>query len=322
MKGGDLMDISTETLTREELAVVLDALANYIEYVDERKSCLIKRQARSTVQLDQLVLQALMDESVKDLKDMAIGFNSLIKKRLKCFEEFNKLAYIVDPVCIDEMHDLAKVSGLKGIERQSIFHALNQKATAKRYARDNNRKYEDLTLIVAHLGGGISVGLHHKGKVIDVNEALLGDGPFSPERTGTLPAGQLATLCFSGKYTLEEIKKMIAGKGGLVSYLGTSNGVEISNRIHNGDREAEFYFHAMAYQISKEIGALYFVAQGNVDAIIATGGLAYNSDLMGFLKEYINPIRTLTIYPGENEMQSLAEGVLRVLEGSEEALIY
>jgi butyrate kinase len=236
--------------------------------------------------------------------------------------EFNKLAYIVDPVCIDEMHDLAKVSGLKGIERQSIFHALNQKATAKRYARDNNRKYEDLTLIVAHLGGGISVGLHHKGKVIDVNEALLGDGPFSPERTGTLPAGQLAALCFSGKYTLEEIKKMIAGKGGLVSYLGTSNGVEISNRIHNGDREAEFYFHAMAYQISKEIGALYFVAQGNVDAIIATGGLAYNSDLMGFLKEYINPIRTLTIYPGENEMQSLAEGVLRVLEGSEEALIY
>lgn len=228
----------------------------------------------------------------------------------------NKPAFIVDPVVVDELMPLARVSGLKGINRISIFHALNHKAVAKKYASDIQTPYEKLDLIVAHLGGGISVGWHHLGKIIDVNNALGGEGPFSPERAGTLPLFSVIDLCFSGEYSKEEIKRKMVSQGGLVSYLGTSSGLEIQKRIENGDQEAQFYFDAMAYQVSKQIGSLYFAAKGKIDAIIITGGLAYNPLLIGKIKEYLQTFPTV-IYPGEDEMSALAFGALRVLNGDE-----
>lgn len=233
-----------------------------------------------------------------------------------------KDAYIVDPVIVDELDEVARVSGLKGLKRKSIFHALNQKAVAKRYALENNKEYRDLTLVVAHLGSGISVGLHQFGKVIDVNNAFGGDGPFSPERTGDLPIYDLVDLCYSKKYTISEMKKMLVSQGGLVSYLNTNNGVEISKKIKEDDKEARLYFKAMAYQIVKEIGSLYFVAGGKVDAVILTGGLSYNSDLIAYIKNYLPKFVNLQIYVGEDEMSALALGALRVYEGKEKVKTY
>lgn len=234
----------------------------------------------------------------------------------------NRPAYIVNPVTIDEMEDIARVSGLNLIERTSIFHVLNHKAIAHRYAKSVNKEYEDLNLIIAHLGGGVSIGLHRKGRVVDVNNALGGTGPFSPERAGTLPTYPLVDLCFSGKYTKEEIKRMINGNGGLVSYIGTSNGLEIKKRIENGDEKARFYLQAMAYSVAKEIGSLYFINSGKIDAIICTGGMAFNTLFINMLREYINPIMPITVYPGEDEMRALAEGTLRVLLKQEKLQVY
>lgn len=231
-------------------------------------------------------------------------------------------AFIVDPVVVDEMDDIARISGMPEIERISIFHALNQKAVGRRAAADLNRKYEDLNLIIAHLGGGVSVGAHRKGRVVDVNNALDGEGPFSPERSGGLPVGGLIKLCFSGKYTLGEIKKKITGNGGLVAYLGTNDGREVVKMIEEGNKEAELIYKAMAYQVAKEIGACAAVLEGKVDAICLTGGLAYDKHLTGWIKERVEFISDVKIYPGEDEMIALAEGGLRVLRGEEEAREY
>ncbi len=237
-------------------------------------------------------------------------------------EPLNRPAYIVNPVSIDEMEDIARVSGVNGIERSSIFHALNHKAIGKRHARVIGRDYEDLSMIVCHLGGGISVGWHNHGRVVDVNNAFGGTGPFSPERAGTVPTYPLVDVCFSGKASVSEVKRMLAGQGGLVSYLGTSNALEIKRRIDNGDESAKFYFEAMAYQVVKEIGSLYFVAGGKIDAILLTGGLAYNQIFIDMIKARINPIFPITVYPGEDEMRALAEGTLRVLTKQEKLQVY
>lgn len=231
-------------------------------------------------------------------------------------------AFIVDPIVVDEFDDLARYSGMAEIQRKSIFHALNQKAVAKRYAREKGVKYEDLNLIVVHMGGGISIGAHNHGRVVDVNNALDGDGPFSPERSGGLPVGELIKLCFSGKYSQDEIMKKIVGRGGLVAYLGTNDGREVEKRIKEGDKQAELVFKAMAYQISKEIGSCAAVLCGKVDAIIMTGGLAYDKILMDLLKERVSFISDIVIYPGEDEALALAEGGLRVLKGEEVARVY
>ncbi len=234
----------------------------------------------------------------------------------------HKKAYIVDPVSIDEMDDIARVSGLKGMERKSTFHALNQKGIARKHAAFVGKPYESLCLIVCHLGGGISVGLHDKGRVIDVNNALGGDGPFSPERTGTIPTYPLVDLCFSKQYTIEEIKKLLVGHGGLISYLGTSNAEDIENRIKQNDQEAENIFKAMAYNIVKAIGSLYFIKGGQIDDILITGGLAYNKTLMAYIKSYMDPIKQVYVYPGEVEMEALALGALRVIHQKEAPLSY
>jgi butyrate kinase len=231
-------------------------------------------------------------------------------------------SFIVDPVVVDELEPIARISGFSLIERKSIFHALNQKAVARRVARELGKKYEELNLIVAHMGGGITVGAHKKGRVIDVNNGLHGDGPFSPERAGTVPAGDLVNLCFSGDYYREEMMKKLVGQGGLVGYLGTNDAVKVEEMIKKGDKKAELIYSAMAYQVAKEIGAASAVLAGKVDAIILTGGLAYGKDFVKEISERINWIADVIVHPGENELQALAEGALRVLRGEEEVKEY
>ena len=215
-------------------------------------------------------------------------------------------AYIVDPVVVDEMLPIAKLSGHPLITRRPIFHPLNQKAVARIYAASIGRKYEDMNLVIAHMGGGISVGAHCKGKVIDVNNALNGDGPYSPERSGGLPALQLADLCFSGKYTYREIKSMITGKGGMVAYLGTNNFKDICEAANAGDAKADIIRNGAAYQISKEIGAMVAVLKGQVDAIILTGGMAYQKNHVEKITEMVKSFAPVVVYPGEDELKALA----------------
>ncbi|ACL69433.1 butyrate kinase [Halothermothrix orenii] len=231
-------------------------------------------------------------------------------------------AYIVDPVVVDELNPLARLSGLPEIPRRSIFHALNQKAVARKYARSLEKNYEDMTLIVTHLGGGITVGLHRGGRVIDVNDGLSGEGPFTPNRTGGLPTYDLVKLCYSGEYTHEEMKVKLLKKGGLAGYLGTTDLREVEKMINNGDDRAEQVFLAMAYQICKEIGSLAPVANGNIDAIILTGGMAYSQRLSQIIKEKVEFIAPVVRYPGEEEMKALVEGAYRVLSGLEKVKKY
>lgn len=224
-------------------------------------------------------------------------------------------AYIADPVVVDELDDVARLSGSPLMMRKSVFHALNHKAIARKYARSVNKKYEELDLIVAHLGGGISVAAHRQGRVIDVNNALEGSGPFSPERAGTLPARQLVDLCFSGDYTQEEIKKMITGRGGLMAHLGTTDARDVVKRINEGDARAELVLKSMIYNIAKEIGSMSVVLHGKVDAILLTGGISYNDYCINKLKEYIAFIAPVYVFPGEDEMEALAFNALGVLRG-------
>ena len=265
------------------------------------------------------------EEMLKDLRSSTRGMHAsnlggLIANEIA--KEIGSRAFIVDPVVVDELQEIARISGLKGIERISIFHALNQKAVARRYALSLGKKYEDLNLIVVHLGGGISVGTHKKGRVIDVPNALNGEGPFSPERAGGLPIWDLVELCFSGKYTKSELQKMIVGNGGIVSYLGTNDAREVVRRINEGDEYAELVYKAMAYQVAKEIGASSAVLKGDVDQIIITGGIAYDKMFVGWLEEMIGYIAGVTVYPGEDELKALAEGGQRVLSGEEEPKVY
>ncbi|MCK5808397.1 butyrate kinase [bacterium] len=225
-------------------------------------------------------------------------------------------SFIVDPVVVDEMDDLARISGIPELPRVSIFHALNQKAVARRYAEESDKNYNELNLIVVHMGGGVSVGAHKNGRVVDVNNALDGDGSFSPERSGGVPSGQLARLCFSGKYTLPEIQQMLKGKGGLVAYLGTNDAYEVEMRVKDDDKEATAIYRAMAYQISKDVGAMATVLEGKVDQIILTGGVAYDKGFVGWLKQGMGFIADITVYPGEDEMKALANGGYMAIKGS------
>ncbi len=224
-------------------------------------------------------------------------------------------AFIVDPVVVDELQPVARISGHPAIGRISIFHALNQKAIARIYGEAVGRKYEEMNMIIAHMGGGVSVGAHKKGKVIDVNNALNGDGPFSPERSGGLPSGQLIDICLSGRHTYEELKSMITGKGGMVAYLGTNNFIEVNRRAEEGDQKAILIIEALAYQIGKEIGATAAVLSGIVDVIILTGGLAYNEAHVERIKAMVGFIADVIVYPGEDEIKALAYNGLLALDG-------
>ena len=231
-------------------------------------------------------------------------------------------AFIADPVVVDELQEVARMTGLPEIRRVSIFHALNQKAVARMYAESVGKKYEDLNLIIAHLGGGVSVGAHRKGQVVDVNNALYGEGPFSPERVGTLPARQLADLCFSGKYTYDEIKKMIAGQGGVVAHLGSNDIRTIREKAEAGAAQEQQVLDALGYNVGKEIGAMAAVLKGKVDAILLTGGIIHGLITREYIREMVEFIAPVHYYPGEDEMHALAVNGLRVLRGEAEPKVY
>ncbi|MBN1181268.1 MAG: butyrate kinase [Bacteroidales bacterium] len=234
----------------------------------------------------------------------------------------NAKAYIADPVVVDELDDVARLTGHPEFVRQSIFHALNHKSTARAYARLLDKNYEDLNLIIAHMGGGISVGAHSKGRVIDVNQALDGDGPFSPERTGTLPARDLVRMCFSNKYTEDEILDFIKRKGGLISYFGTNSTYEVEMMVRDGNKKAKLVLNAMSYQIGKEIGAMAAVLKGDIDGIILTGGISHIAMIVEYIKKMVSFIAPVIIYPGEDEMYALAMNGLMVLRGDIEPKEY
>ncbi len=224
-------------------------------------------------------------------------------------------AFIADPVVTDEMEPVARISGHSKFERRSIFHALNQKAVARIHSRKIGKTYEQLNLIVVHLGGGISVGAHKKGKVVDVNNALDGEGPLSPERSGTVPAGQLIDLCFEGKYSIDQIKRMITGEGGYVSYLGTNNAREVEQLAKEGNEKAKLIQEALFYQVSKMIGEMAVVLEGKVDAVLLTGGIAHNKGLVEYVKMKTEFIAKVYTYPGEDELEALSMNALRVARG-------
>ncbi|WP_164668668.1 butyrate kinase [Virgibacillus doumboii] len=262
------------------------------------------------------------------LEDLRMGYNGEHASNLggiianEIANGLNIPSFIVDPVVVDELHETARVSGVPEIPRKSIFHALNQKAVARRAALDMGKSYNNANLIVTHMGGGITIGAHKGGKVIDVNNGLHGDGPFSPERAGTVPAGDLVSMCFSGQFYRDEVMKKLVGNGGLTAYLKTNNAVEVENQIERGDAYASFIYDAMAYQIAKEIGSMSIVLEGNVDAIVLTGGLAYGKSFVEMISDRVNWIADIITYPGENELQALNEGTLRVLREEEAAKIY
>jgi len=265
------------------------------------------------------------DNMLKDLKENVQGehasnLGAIIANEIA--NSIDKPAFIVDPVVVDEMEELARISGMPEIPRKSIFHALNQKAVAKRYAQESFRKYEDINIIVVHMGGGVSVGAHKNGKIVDVNNCLDGDGPFSPERSGGVPVGDLVRLCFSGKYTLAEVLKKITGKGGFVAYLDTNDARIVEKAALEGDPKAKLIHDAMGYQVAKSIGAAAAVLSGKVDAIILTGGMVYGKPIVDVISEKVAFIAPIVVYPGEDEMLALAQGVIRVLNGDEEVREY
>lgn len=237
-------------------------------------------------------------------------------------KEIGKRAFIVDPVVVDEMEDVARLSGVPELPRKSKFHALNQKAVAKRYAKEHNTSYEDVNLIVVHMGGGVSVGAHRKGRVIDVNNALDGDGPFSPERAGGVPSGELLEMCFSGKYSKEEVYKKLVGKGGFVAYANTNDARDLIKLSQECDEKGSLIFNAFIYQIAKEIGSMAVVLDGEVDAIVLTGGIAYSDYVTNAINKKVKWIAPMVVYGGEDELLALAQGAIRVLDGVEEAKIY
>ncbi|MDQ1772794.1 butyrate kinase [Labilibaculum sp. A4] len=304
------------------------------EQFEFRKNIIMKELVNAEIQID--LIEAVVGRGglVKPIESGIYSVNERLKEDLRIGvlgEHASNLggliadniaqalprakAYIADPVVVDEMIDVARISGHPEFQRVSIFHALNQKAIGRAFAQSVDKKYEEINVIVAHLGGGISVGAHCKGRVIDVNNALDGEGPFSPERSGTLPAGALAKLCFSGDYTLEDVKKMIKGEGGLVAHLGTNDAYDVELKAKAGDANAKLIQDAMSYQVGKSIGEMAAVLKGKVDGILLTGGIAHNPDLVNYIKEMVSFIAPVVVYPGEDEMKALAMNGYMVLRG-------
>ena len=265
--------------------------------------------------------EKMRQELMHPLREHACNLGALIAYEISAGIP-NCRAFIADPVVVDELDDVARITGIPEIQRISIFHALNQKAIARRYAAEHGKKYEELNLIVAHLGGGVSVGAHHNGRVIDVNNALDGEGPMSPERAGSIPAGQLVEMCFEGKYSKAEIKKMLCGKGGMVAHLNSNNAQAIDEAARNGDEKASAIAKAMMYQVAKYIGSMHAALCCKTEAVLVTGGIAYNEYFMNVLKEYAGGIAPIFIYPGEDELGALAENAYNVLTGVFEAKEY
>ncbi|WP_338451687.1 butyrate kinase [Niallia oryzisoli] len=317
-----------------------ESYSNIIEQFDFRKDIILKTLHNEGINLSKLeavcarggllrpIEGGTYEVNNRMLSDLRQGYSGEHASNLGGLLAYdiasglNIPAFIVDPVVVDELDEIARISGLPMIERKSIFHALNQKAVAHRVAKELNSHYEDINLIVAHMGGGITIGAHKHGRVIDVNNGLLGEGPFCPERAGAVPVGDIVDLCFSGEFSKEEIMKLLVGKGGLIGYLGTNDPDEIEERITAGDKKAGLVYSAMAYQISKEIGAASVVMSGNVEGIILTGELASKKKFVKEISDRVCWIADVFVHPGENELLALAEGALRVLRGEEMAKEY
>ena len=265
------------------------------------------------------------DELLHDLKigkqgQHASNLGGILAREIA--DTINVPAYIVDPVVVDELIPIARYSGVPELPRTSVFHALNQKAVAKRYAKETGKAYDTLNLIVVHMGGGVSVGAHHNGRIIDVFNALDGDGAFSPERAGAVPAGALIKMCFSGEYTQKEVYSKIVGKGGFNAYLGTNDMRDVVKAANEGDEKASELIDAFVFQVCKDMGSMACVLNGKVDRIIVTGGIAYNQMVIDKIKERTEWIAPFTVYPGEDELLALVQGGLRVLNGEEKPMNY
>ncbi|MBL7137707.1 MAG: butyrate kinase [Bacteroidales bacterium] len=231
-------------------------------------------------------------------------------------------ALIADPTVVDEMQDVARITGVPGVERKSIFHALNQKAVAKVYAESLKKNYHELNLIVAHMGNGTTVGAHCKGKVIDVNQGFEGDGPFSMIRCGSLPLGDVVKMCTEGQKSREEVFALLTHLGGINAHLGTTDITEIENRIKDGDKHATIIIGAMAYQVSKSIGEMFVALKGEVDAILLTGDLAYSEFVVNFIRDHVSRLGQVIVFAGDNEIQAMASNALRVIKGEIEVSEY
>lgn len=265
------------------------------------------------------------DELLEDLKigkqgQHASNLGGILAREIA--DSIGVPSYIVDPVVVDELAPVSRYSGVPELPRISVFHALNQKAVAKRYAKEIGKPYNSLNLVVVHMGGGVSVGAHKEGQVIDVFNALDGDGAFSPERAGAVPSGALIKLCFSGKYTESEVYKKFVGNGGFNAYCGTNDMRDVAKMVDNGDEKAAEVREAFITQMAKDIGSMACVLNGKIDQIIITGGIAYDKTVISGLKEKAGWIAPMTVYPGEDELLALVQGGLRVLNGEEKAMVY
>ena len=329
--------VSEETLrhTTEEIAQ-FDKIVDQVDFRKEMILAFLKDKGEELSSFNVIVgrggllkpipsgTYAVTDKLIEDLKigvggEHASNLGGILAKALA--DEVGVPSYIVDPVVVDELEPVARISGVPELPRVSIFHALNQKAVAKRYAKEVGKAYTDLNLIVVHMGGGVSVGAHTGGRIVDVFNALSGEGAFSPERAGGVPPAALVELCFSGKYTKDEIKKKLIGNGGYNALVGTNNAQEVYKRSLT-DENVKLVFDAFIYQVSKDIGAMATFLKGKVDQIILTGGIAYGEQVTADIKERVSFIAPVTIYPGEDELLALAQGALRVMNGEEEARTY
>ncbi len=268
------------------------------------------------------VNKVMLEDLSHPMADHESNLGVLIAEEIAKQSVHDIKAIIVDPACVDEMDEIAKLSGLPEISRKSIMHTLSQRTVAGSYANTQGKNYDDVNVIVAHLGSGISVGAHKKGKIVDVNNGLNGDGPMSPSRTGGLPVGALIEMCFSGKYTKDELMQKIYRKGGMKAYLGTSDAVNIEKRVLSGDEQATLIYRGIAYQVAKEIGALGAVLEGEVDGILITGGLAQSQFIVDEIIKRVKHIANVTVYPGESEMSALAMNGYMVLRGEIEVKEY
>ena len=333
-----------ETLLFEEtLRHSTEEIAQYASIVDQkdfRKQIILDLLAKKNFDINSLQVivgrggmlkpipggtYAVSDELLEDLKigkqgQHASNLGGILAREIG--DSIGVPSYIVDPVVVDELMPIARYSGVPELPRTSVFHALNQKAVAKRYAKEKGVSYDSLNLIVVHMGGGVSVGAHEKGRVIDVFNALDGDGAFSPERAGAVPSGALIKMCFSGQYTEKEVYKKIVGNGGFNAYLGTNDMRDVAKMIADGDAHADEVREAFILQVCKNIGSMACVLKGKVDRIIVTGGIAYNKEVVDKMEERAGFIAPFTVYPGEDELLALAQGALRVLNGEEEAMKY
>ena len=270
---------------------------------------LLKPTSGGVYQVNEKIRHDLLNSHMEHASNLAALIAADIAKDCGC------PAYLADPVVTDELCDEARLTGIPEIPRISVFHALNSRAVARGYAAKCGRKYENMNFVVAHMGGGISVSAHRMGKVVDVNNAINGDGPFSPERAGTIPAGQLVDLCFSGKYEYNEICRMLNGRGGLVAHLGTTSGKDVAEAIYNGNVEYKKVFDAMIYTIAKQIGSMHVTLKAKTDAIILTGGMAHNKYLVEHLVEWVGDLAPVVVVPGEDELGALAMNALGALRG-------